>query len=1074
MNASYKYLRCGLNGSVISLSQLSYFVVFNHKRRSFSKHSAFGLLSLASLFFLVFSSFSQAQTVATPTISPTSGSSYIQFNVTLTDATTGATIYYTLDGTTPTTASSQVASGGTVLISKSETLNAMAALSGSTNSGVASASYEVTGQLAGGEYHTIALRKDGSVWAWGYNNDGQIGDNTTTQRASAVNVSTLSGIVAVAAGAYHSLALDSGGHVWAWGLNSSGQCGDNTTTERKAPVEVQKSNGSGGTTALTNIVAICAGGYHNLALDSSGNVWAWGLNSNGQLGDGSTTQRNMAEEITSLSGVAVQGLYAGEYHSMLVTTTGAVMAWGSNSNGQVGDGTTTQRNSPVSISFSGIGSNTILALSGGAEHTVALGSDGTVWTWGYNSSGQLGNGTTTQSNSPVHLTSLSGVTAVQAGYTHTLALSSGTLWSWGTNAAGELGNGTDNQSDSPVQVSGLSGIVQVVAGNEDTLALQSNGTVAVFGADNTDQLGDGVPTSSPVMVPILSIPTPVQQISNGMEHSSLALDRSGNVWGWGLNSHGQLGDGTNFERVNAVQASFTGLGSASIATIACSGFRSMALDSNGSVWTWGVEPIGNGTTTDALQPVHLGAFSGSSTITAVAEGGSHSMAVDSSGHVWTWGVNGEGALGINSYSQRNTPTEVDNYSGGTGTYLSGVTAVAAGDLHSLALIGGAVYGWGYNGYGELGIGSTASQLIPVPVTGLSGVTIVSIFAGYSFSAAIDSNGHLWCWGYNNFGACGNSAASNPQTTPVEVTNSDGSYLSNVVSVHIGEYYCTAVESNGTAWSWGFNGANNLGDGTNIQRAHPVQVLNLAGATQAGGGYNFGVALKLDGTLQSWGTDGTGGLGAQANYAFPFVIPGFNALTTITPTVSITAPINNATVALGSPQTATASASETGGTIASVSYYINSTLVGTSTTGSSYSLTDIATTWGNYTITAIATDTLGNTSYLSAPIIVQVPYVVAPTNVTVVLGSTTATVSWTDAGTGIVSFVVQGSVDGGVTWTTLSTVSGTATSAPVTGLTLGANYIFRVIANSSVGASSAVSDAAPTITLTTPAGASLVP
>ncbi|MEI9966943.1 MAG: chitobiase/beta-hexosaminidase C-terminal domain-containing protein [Candidatus Moraniibacteriota bacterium] len=188
----------------------------------------------------------QAQTVATPTFSVISGQSTVSFNVTVSDATSGATIYYTLDGTTPTTSSTSVTSGGSISITKSETLKAYAVESGYTNSAVASATYQVTGQVACAGYWTVVLRTDGTVWACGSNSSGQLGDGTTTTRTSPVQVPGLSGVVAVSAGGSSTMALKSDGTVWAWGLNSSGQLGDGTTTQPNEPGAGQRFERSGG------------------------------------------------------------------------------------------------------------------------------------------------------------------------------------------------------------------------------------------------------------------------------------------------------------------------------------------------------------------------------------------------------------------------------------------------------------------------------------------------------------------------------------------------------------------------------------------------------------------------------------------------------------------------------------------------------------------------------------------------------------------------------------------------------------------------------------------------------------
>jgi len=247
--------------------------------------------------------------------------------------------------------------------------------------------------LAGGIYHTLALRSDGTVWAWGQNGAGQLGDGTTTNRKTPVRVLELTDVVGVA-GSNHSLALKSDGTVWAWGYNNSGQLGDGTTTDRNTPVQVL---------GITGVVSIAAGTWHNLALKNDGTVWAWGYNNNGQLGDGTTTLRTTPVQVLGITGVV--SIAAGSWHSLAFKNDGTVWAWGYNNYGQLGDGTTTQRNTPVQVSgLTGIAGLTgVVDIAAGYFHSLALKSDGTVWAWGSNSEGLLGNGYTTNSNTPVQV-----------------------------------------------------------------------------------------------------------------------------------------------------------------------------------------------------------------------------------------------------------------------------------------------------------------------------------------------------------------------------------------------------------------------------------------------------------------------------------------------------------------------------------------------------------------------------------------------------------------------------------------------------------------------------------------------
>jgi alpha-tubulin suppressor-like RCC1 family protein len=300
----------------------------------------------------------------------------------------------------------------------------------------------LTGKIAAGSSHNLALHDDGTVWAWGQNYSGQLGDGTTTNRWVPVQVSGLTGCVAIAAGASHSLAVTSAGTVWAWGCNASHQLGDGTTTDRPTPVQV---NG------LSNIRMVAAGYPHSLALANDGTVWVWGENGYGELGTGTWANQSTPVQLSGLTGcVAVA---AGWMHSLALKNDGTVWAWGHDGFGQLGDGTTTCQVTPVQVN----GLSSIVALAAGAYHNLALKNDGTVWAWGYNSTGQLGDGTTTTRPTRVLVNGLTGSTAIAANFLYSWASKNdGTIWAWGYNGGGQLGDGTTTDQWAPIQVIGLS------------------------------------------------------------------------------------------------------------------------------------------------------------------------------------------------------------------------------------------------------------------------------------------------------------------------------------------------------------------------------------------------------------------------------------------------------------------------------------------------------------------------------------------------------------------------------------------------------------------------------------------
>jgi alpha-tubulin suppressor-like RCC1 family protein len=323
--------------------------------------------------------------------------------------------------------------------------------------------------VATGQGQVIALRSDGTVWAWGENGSGQLGDGTTTDRNAPVAVTGLTGVVAIAAGGAHSAAVKSDGTVWTWGENGSGQLGDGTVTTRLTPVQV---------TGVTGVVALAAGTNHMLALKSDGTVWTWGGNASGQLGDGTTGSRPVAAAVSGLTNV--KALAAGPDHSLAVKTDGTVWAWGKNEAGQTGDGTTANRVTPSQVpGFTGV-----IEVAAGASHSVALKSDGTVWAWGGNASGQLGDGTVTTRPSPVQVGGLSGMLAIGAGSNHSIAVKTdGSVVAWGKNAAGQLGDGTTTNRPSPGVVGGLASIVALAGHGAHTFAVATDGTVYSWGGD---------------------------------------------------------------------------------------------------------------------------------------------------------------------------------------------------------------------------------------------------------------------------------------------------------------------------------------------------------------------------------------------------------------------------------------------------------------------------------------------------------------------------------------------------------------------------------------------------------------
>jgi alpha-tubulin suppressor-like RCC1 family protein len=341
--------------------------------------------------------------------------------------------------------------------------------------------------IGAGEYHACAVTSAGAVECWGNNSEGQLGDGTNTNSNVPAAVVGLGGAVAVSGGALHTCAVTSAGMAECWGYNSDGELG-NGNNNSAVPVSVAL--------AGTGLVAITAGRYHTCALKGGGSALCWGIDEGSEHGP------------RSVSGLpsGVLAISAGGEHTCALTAAGAVWCWGDNTYGELGNGTTT--NSDVPVAVSGLGSG-VIAIAAGDNHTCAVTTAGGVECWGDNARGELGNGGTANTDTPVAVSGLSGVTKVTAGDLHTCALTSaGAVDCWGANSSGQLGNGTMTDSDTPVAVKGLSGVTAISAGGYDTCALTSGGAVECWGDNTYGELGDGTTTDSDTPVSVLAVAAP--------------------------------------------------------------------------------------------------------------------------------------------------------------------------------------------------------------------------------------------------------------------------------------------------------------------------------------------------------------------------------------------------------------------------------------------------------------------------------------------------------------------------------------------------------------------------------------
>ena len=633
-----------------------------------------------------------------------------------------------------------------------------------------------------GSYHTLAIKADGTLWAWGRNYHGQLGDGTWKDSSNPVKLSASNDWAVVAAGGAHSMAIKEDGTLWAWGNNVNGQLGDGTFLDKNVPVRVGSD---------TDWVYVTAGGEYSLGIKEDGTLWAWGNNSHGELGDGTNRNRNAPAQIGSADDWNL--VTAGDFHALAIKKDGTLWSWGRNYDGQLGISSTNDSSVPVQVNTS---TDWNFASAGG-NHSLAIKADGSLWAWGQNAWGQIGDGTLYNTkDSPVKIGT--GWYSVSAGWEHSVGVKTdGTNWAWGGNSKGQLGDGTTINRYVPVQLEGVAKFELLSAGGYHTIGILADGSLWAWGTNNFGQLGDGVmlkyePHQS-------GNAKNWQLVSAGWEHA-IAIKSDGTLWSWGHNFDGQLGDGTNNDRGEARQIGTD----SNWASLAAGWNHNLALKEDGTLWTWGNNAhgqLGNGATRNGYVPVQIGK---ETDWVAIAAGESFSLAVKSDGTLWTWGANYFGQLGTGTTGNSYTPTQVEK--------AKDWASVAAGARYSLAIKkDGTLWAWGSNENGQLGDGTTTERPAPVQVGIEADWSAVS--GGWDHTMAVKKDGTLWGWGS---GPIGNGMYKSPNPAQIG-SDTDWSLIST------GWDHTVGLKTDGTLWAWGYNFFGMVGDGTTREKYAPTQI-----------------------------------------------------------------------------------------------------------------------------------------------------------------------------------------------------------------------------------------------------------
>ena len=701
----------------------------------------------------------------------------------------------------------------------------------------------------GNQGHTCVVQSDGAgfgaVWCWGANSQNQAGVNSGLEVLDAAEVQGITDAVAVTLGGSHSCALHASGQVSCWGRDAAGQLGDGSVRTGRTATPVFA-------TGLMDIDVLSAGGDTTCAVHSGGKVSCWGSNRDGQLGNGTSGEMggNAHEPGLVMNLSDAVDVSVGNNHVCAQRLGGELVCWGQNSQGQLGDNTTTDSALPVTV----MGPTTMRSVSAGSAHTCAIDdSDGEVYCWGLNSAGAVGDGTMTQRRTvPTLVPGLTGVRQVDVDAHSCALLSNRTVQCWGNGRVGQIGDGTRDDRLSPVTVGGLIDVDLVSAGASHACALGQTGSLECWGSNQSGQLGIGTTHRQPVPLRVFGISTATHIVA-GQKHTCARVD-DGALTCWGDNTNGQLGDGTQSDRSTETEVS-----SDMASLISAGSGHTCFIDDVASLNCWGQNSqgqVGDGTTTTP----RLSPQSVLSSVADVGTGTSHTCAVTTLGAVLCWGDNSKGQVGDGTMTRRETPTAI------TGGHSA--VQVSAGNEHSCAVLADSeIICWGDNQHGQLGDGTNTRRLDPVTVDFDDPLEVA---AGNRHTCARNTDQTVSCWGSHQQGVLGNGAGVG-STTPVAVPG-----LTNVVQISTGnveQSHVCARRSDGTVSCWGSNAWGQLGDGTIMQRDLPTMVAGLPGAAlDLSVGTQHTCAVVTGGEIYCWGTQEAGRLGYKSLWVPETVLP----------------------------------------------------------------------------------------------------------------------------------------------------------------------------------------------------------
>ncbi len=698
----------------------------------------------------------------------------------------------------------------------------------------------------------------GNLWGFGRNQEGELADGTTTNRFKPVLIENpyYERWVDVGTGTLHVCAIDEYGSMYCWGWDYYGQLGIGYKTDlaQTSLHEIEDPAGD-------KWVSVDGGKGHTCAVDSGGNLYCWGYNNNNQVGQEDTSVNFLYPVVVSGSGNRFwTKVDSGYYFACAMDNESKLWCWGDNPYGQL---PTSDTHSFFPLEVTNGDGSPWASFSAGYDHACAIDYNGSLWCWGRNNYGQIGNGRGGDNSDVYSVSAVSPVKiyvpgnqalhwkTVSTNSYHTCAIDENdSLWCWGMGRYGALGRGSRYDSNVPVKVDELeaSRWNAVASGGDYTCGVDGEGSLLCWGRNNYGQLGLGIESISKTDYPVLvknRFQRPWKRVAIGGVNS-YGLDVDGNWYGWGGNMFGSLG---RYGDLLEYQYDYpiTVYTDRKVSDLFPGIYYSCVKDMENSVWCIGY----NGWKID-YYPTKVTNNSGSDW-EKLSLGYYHTCGLDVDHEIWCWGNNRFGQLGDRSFDSGVYPRLVTNDSG------ISWSDVISGVYHSCGIdVNGQLWCWGYNYYYQLGVGSSENMNYPVLVTNAANSPWLKVSLGLGHSCGIDVDGNLWCWGENDSGQVGDHSVEN-RGYPVPVTNVLGTRW---VSIALGYYHTCGIDTEGNLWCWGKNAFGQLGKGDYTNIDHPVMISNSLGTRwrSVSLGYGYSCGVDVNDHLWCWGRNTMGELG----------------------------------------------------------------------------------------------------------------------------------------------------------------------------------------------------------------------